>query len=81
MDTTTPFTALQYGSLLSATDTVATLSVLGSLGVEPKLYALVVQLLLLAPSYPLPRTLRFTQIHSLELSYSGSNKLHALTDY
>jgi solute carrier family 9 (sodium/hydrogen exchanger), member 8 len=41
LDVDSPKEALLFGSLMSATDPVATLAVLGSLGVEPQLYALV----------------------------------------
>ena len=41
LDSASPKEALLFGSLMSATDPVATLAVLGSLGVDPQLYALV----------------------------------------
>lgn len=41
LDADSPKEALLFGSLLSATDPVATLAVLGQLKVEPQLYSII----------------------------------------
>ena len=41
VNSTNPREALMFGSVMAATDSVATLSVLGSLNVDPQLYNLV----------------------------------------
>ena len=39
LDFRTPLDSFVFGALISATDPVATLSIMGALGVEPQLYA------------------------------------------
>ena len=79
LNATSPIESMKFGSLMSATDPVATLAVLGSLNVEPQLYCLVFGIKLssppLPPLPPLPQTLN-PNFHALtQVSYADSLKI------